>query len=80
MNRRVIIYISFSLLCGVGLLAQNWRPPDNKWTDKNNTERYAAYLLTATYYESRAIVPPKSKSNRTVLSGSLLSTQVSHFI
>jgi hypothetical protein len=25
-------------------------------------------------------VPPKSKSNRTVLSGSLLSTQVSHFI
>jgi outer membrane protein assembly factor BamA len=51
MNQKIIIYISLSLLCGIGLLAQNWRPTDNKWTDKNNTERYAAYLLTATYYE-----------------------------
>ena len=51
MNRKVLTYISLSLLCGVGLLAQNWRPTDSKWTDKNNTERYAAYLLTTTYYE-----------------------------
>ena len=35
MNRKVLTYLSFCLLCGVGLLAQNWRPTDNKWTDKN---------------------------------------------
>jgi outer membrane protein assembly factor BamA len=51
MNRKALTYISLSLLCGVGLLAQNWRPTDNKWTDKNNTEQYAAYLLKTTYYE-----------------------------
>jgi outer membrane protein assembly factor BamA len=51
MNRKALTYISLSLLCGVGLLAQNWRLTDNKWTDKNNTEQYAAYLLKTTYYE-----------------------------
>jgi outer membrane protein assembly factor BamA len=38
-------------LCGAGLLAQNWRPADNEWTDKSNTEQYAAYLLKTTYYQ-----------------------------
>jgi outer membrane protein assembly factor BamA len=51
MNRKALTYISLSLLCCVGLLAQNWRPTDNKWTDKNNTEQYAAYLLETTYYQ-----------------------------
>ena len=46
MNRKALTYISLSLLCSVGLLAQNWRPTDKEWTDKNNTEKYAAYLLT----------------------------------
>jgi outer membrane protein assembly factor BamA len=51
MNRKALTYISVSLLCSVGLLAQNWRPTDKKWTDKNNTEIYAAYLLKTTYYQ-----------------------------
>ena len=51
MNRRVVTYISLSLLCSFGLLAQNWRPIDKGWTDKNNTERYAEYLLATTYYQ-----------------------------
>ena len=51
MNTKVLTYISLSLLCGVGLLVQNWRPIDNGWTNKNNTERYAAYLLETTYYQ-----------------------------
>ena len=33
------------------LLAQNWQPIDTRWTDKNNTEQYAAYLLQTTYYQ-----------------------------
>lgn len=45
MNRKALNYISLSLLCSVGLLAQNWRPIDKGWTDKNNIERYAEYLL-----------------------------------
>ena len=51
MNRKALTYISLSLLCSVGLLAQNWRPTDQEWTDKNNTEQYAAYLLKTTYYQ-----------------------------
>jgi outer membrane protein assembly factor BamA len=51
MNRKVIIYISLSLLCGVGVLAQSWRPTDSEWTDKNNAEQYGAYLLKTTYYQ-----------------------------
>jgi outer membrane protein assembly factor BamA len=51
MNRKALTYISLSLLCSVGLLAQNWRPTDKEWTDKNNTEQYAAYLLKTTYYQ-----------------------------
>ncbi len=51
MNRKALTYILLSLLCSVGLLAQNWRPTDQEWTDKNNTEQYAAYLLKTTYYQ-----------------------------
>ena len=51
MNPKALTYISLSLLCGGGLLAQNWRPTDKGWTDKNNTEQYAAYLLKTTYYQ-----------------------------
>jgi outer membrane protein assembly factor BamA len=51
MNRKALTYISLSLLCSVGLLAQNWLPIDKEWTAKNNTEQYAAYLLKTTYYQ-----------------------------
>ena len=51
MNRKALTYISLSLLCSVGLLAQNWQPTDKEWADKNNTEQYAAYLLNTTYYQ-----------------------------
>lgn len=51
MNRRVLTYISLSLFCSTVLLAQNWRPTESKWTDKNNTEQEAAYLLQTTYYQ-----------------------------
>jgi hypothetical protein len=51
MDPKAMTYISLSHLCGVELLAQNWRPTDNKWTDKNNAEQYAAYLLKTTYYQ-----------------------------
>jgi outer membrane protein assembly factor BamA len=51
MNRKALTSISLSLLFSVGLLAQNWRPTDKQWTDKNNTEQYAAYLLRTTYYQ-----------------------------
>lgn len=51
MNRNVLTYISLSLFCGTGLLAQNWRTGESKWTDKNNTEQEAAYLLQTTYYQ-----------------------------
>jgi hypothetical protein len=51
MNRKVLTYISLSLFCGTGVLAQDCRPTENKSTDKNNTEQEAAYLLQTTYYQ-----------------------------
>jgi|HubBroStandDraft_4_1064222.scaffolds.fasta_scaffold25406_4 outer membrane protein assembly factor BamA len=51
MKRKVIIYISLSLLCGAGVLAQSWQPTHSEWTDKNNAEQYGAYLLKTTYYQ-----------------------------
>jgi len=51
MSRRTTIYLSLSLLCVPLLLAQDWRPTENKWTDKNNTEQSAAYLVRMTYYQ-----------------------------
>jgi len=51
MSRRITIYLSLTLLCAPLLLAQDWRPTENKWTDKNNTEQSAAYLLRMTYYQ-----------------------------
>jgi len=51
MSRRIGIYLSLSFLCAAMLLAQNWQPTDTHWTDKNNTEQYAAYLLRTTYYQ-----------------------------
>jgi outer membrane protein assembly factor BamA len=51
MNRKVLTYIPLSIFCCAGLLAQNSPPTNNEWTDKNNTEQYAAYLLKTTYYQ-----------------------------
>jgi outer membrane protein assembly factor BamA len=33
------------------LLPQEWLSADSRWTDKNNTEHYAAYLLSVAYRE-----------------------------
>jgi outer membrane protein assembly factor BamA len=51
MSRKIAIYLPLTFLCGALLLAQNWRQTDSNWTDKNNTEKYAAYLLKTTYYQ-----------------------------
>jgi outer membrane protein assembly factor BamA len=51
MNRKALTYFSLSLVCSVGLLAQDWQPIDKVWTNKNNTERYSEYLLQTTYYQ-----------------------------
>jgi outer membrane protein assembly factor BamA len=51
MSRNTTIYLPLSLLFVPLLLAQDWRPTENKWTDKNNTENAAAYLLRMTYYQ-----------------------------
>jgi outer membrane protein assembly factor BamA len=51
MTRKTAVYLPLTFLCGTLLLAQNWRPTDSIWTDKNNTEQYAAYLLRTTYYQ-----------------------------
>jgi outer membrane protein assembly factor BamA len=51
MNRKVLTCISLSIFCCAGLLAQNSRPTNSEWTDKNNAEQYAAYLLKTTYYQ-----------------------------
>jgi outer membrane protein assembly factor BamA len=32
-------------------VAQEWHPTEKAWTDKNNTEQYAAYLLSSAYAE-----------------------------
>ena len=51
MSRKIAVYLPLTFLFGALLLAQNWRPTENNWTDKNNTEQYAAYLLKTTYYQ-----------------------------
>jgi hypothetical protein len=49
MIRKTVVYLPLTFLWGTLLLAQNWQPTDGNWTDKNNTEQYAAYLLKTTY-------------------------------
>jgi len=51
MTRKTAVYLPLTFLCGTLLLTQNWQPTDRNWTDKNNTEKYAAYLLQMTYYQ-----------------------------
>jgi outer membrane protein assembly factor BamA len=51
MTWKTAVYLPLTFLCGTLLLAQNWQPTDGNWTDKNNTEKYAAYLLEMTYYQ-----------------------------
>jgi outer membrane protein assembly factor BamA len=51
MIRKTVVYLPLTFLWGTLLLAQNWQPTDGNWTDKNNTEQYAAYLLKTTYYQ-----------------------------
>src|SRR5215472_1776637 len=51
MSWKIVIYLPLGFLFGAMLLAQNWQSTDSKWTNKNNTEKYAAYLLKTTYYQ-----------------------------
>jgi hypothetical protein len=51
MTRKTAVYLPLTFLCGALLLAQNLQPTDGNWTDQNNTEQYAAYLLETTYYQ-----------------------------
>jgi hypothetical protein len=51
MGRIITAFLLLSLFCTALLLPQEWQSTDNKWTDKNNTEKYAAYLLSVAYGE-----------------------------
>jgi hypothetical protein len=51
MSPKIAIYLPLTFLCGASLLAQSQRATDSIWTEKNNTEQYAAYLLKTTYYQ-----------------------------
>jgi hypothetical protein len=52
MGRKITAFLLFSLFCGALLLPQEWQATDSRWTDKNNTEQYAAYLLSGAYAEA----------------------------
>jgi hypothetical protein len=66
----IAICCSLSFLFGTAVLAQNWQPVECIWTDKNNNEQHAAYLLRSAYYEE-GIAEPKSKLNRMAQKGFL---------
>ncbi len=52
MSRKTILFFLLSLsCCGALLVAQEWQATEEAWTDKNNTEKYAAYLLSSAYAE-----------------------------
>jgi outer membrane protein assembly factor BamA len=51
MDRKIAIFLLLSLFCAALLLPQEWQSTDSRWTDKNNTEKYAAYLLSEAYAE-----------------------------
>jgi outer membrane protein assembly factor BamA len=52
MSKRTVTILSFTLLCGSFLLAQEWQAIDRRlWNDKNNVENYAAYLIQVAYGE-----------------------------
>ena len=48
MYRRIAVAI-FTLSISVHCYAQ--RDPERRWTDKNNAEQYAAYMIQIAYYE-----------------------------
>jgi len=51
MGRIITTFLLLSLFCTALLLPQEWQSMDSRWTDKNNTEHYAAYLLSVAYRE-----------------------------
>jgi outer membrane protein assembly factor BamA len=51
MGRKIAPFLLLSLFYAALLLPQEWQSTDGRWTDKNNTEKYAAYLLSAAYAE-----------------------------
>lgn len=50
-RRRALVCLLLSFACGSLLLAQEWQSIGRTWTDKNNTENYAAYMISAAYAE-----------------------------
>jgi hypothetical protein len=50
-GRIITASLLLSLFCAAVLLPQEWQSTDNRWTEKNNTEHYAAYLLSMAYRE-----------------------------
>ena len=51
MGRKITLFLLSSFFCTALLLPQEWQSTDSRWTDKNNTERYAAYVLKGAYAE-----------------------------
>ena len=51
MGRIITAFLLLSLFSTAVLVPQEWQSTDNNWTDKNNTEHYAAYLLSVAYRE-----------------------------
>ena len=64
MGRIITAFLLLSLLCTAKLLPQEWQSTDNRWTEKNNTEQYAAYLLSVAYGEHGAKVEIKQAGTR----------------
>lgn len=51
MSRKITAFLLLSLFSAALLLPQEWQSTDSRWTDKNNTENYAAYLVSVAYAE-----------------------------
>jgi hypothetical protein len=51
MGRIITAFLLLSFFFAALLLPQEWQSTDSRWTDKNNTEKYAAYLLSTAYAE-----------------------------
>jgi hypothetical protein len=51
MGRITTAFLLLSLFCTMVLVPQEWQSTDNRWTDKNNTKEYEAYLLSMAYRE-----------------------------
>lgn len=51
MGRIITTSLLLSLFSTALVLPQEWQSTDSRWTDKNNTEQHAAYMLSVAYRE-----------------------------